>query len=567
MFQLLTTEANQIVKSLFTLEDMPVEWQKPKDPTHGDITTIVALKIARVKGVKPQDVATQIADALRNSPSVEKAEVAGAGYVNVWLKPAVLLQELEATVEACSPRKTRDEAPVIIEFSQPNIAKPLAIHHIIGTVLGQAMVNLYRHEGSHVLSWNYIGDWGTQFGKLAVAYEKWGNQKPVKDYSLDELLDLYVKFHEEVQNDETLEDQGRKAFRELEQGDAALRAFWQDVVSVTKSSLAGIYERLHVSFDLDLGESFYEDKMEGLLAEGKKKHVFVEGEGGSLIVQFPEEKHMPPYLVVKGDGATLYSTRDLAQMRYRVDTYHPKEILIFTDIAQKLHFEQLMETCTMLGWELPTFENVLFGRMRFVDKSMSTRKGNVLKLEHVIDEAVARAEDILKERGDSIHTDDPKKLAEMMGVGALVYGILSQNRKMDLVFDWDKMLSFEGNSAPYLQYTHARAKSVLRKVEAEIGDQRSEIGVTELSTSERILIGTLLQYPHVLSEARSEHLPHKLANYLYQLCQDFNSFYNTESILQAETSVRDLRLHLTSLTASVLKSGAELLTLRVPERM
>jgi arginyl-tRNA synthetase len=270
---------------------------------------------------------------------------------------------------------------------------------------------------------------------------------------------------------------------------------------------------------------------------------------------------------VKGDGATLYSTRDLAQMRYRVDTYHPKEILIFTDIAQKLHFEQLMETCTMLGWELPTFENVLFGRMRFVDKSMSTRKGNVLKLEHVIDEAVARAEDILKERGDSIHTDDPKKLAEMMGVGALVYGILSQNRKMDLVFDWDKMLSFEGNSAPYLQYTHARAKSVLRKVEAEIGDQRSEIGVTELSTSERILIGTLLQYPHVLSEARSEHLPHKLANYLYQLCQDFNSFYNTESILQAETSVRDLRLHLTSLTASVLKSGAELLTLRVPERM
>jgi len=567
MFSFLATEANQAVQSLFGISDIPVEWQTPKEATHGDITTIVALRIARAKNLKPQDVAMQIMEALTNSPSVEKAEVAGAGYVNIWLTPAALMKELEETLHACTPQKTRDEAPVIIEYSQPNIAKPLGIHHIIGTTIGQALVNLYRHTGYPVLAWNYIGDWGTQFGKLAVAYEKWGGGKPVKDCTLDELLDLYVRFHKEVENDETLEDQGREAFRKLESGDAALRAFWMDVVSVTKESLADLYTKLHVSFDIDKGESFYEDKMEPLLEAGKKKKVFVEGEGGSWIVQFPEESKLPPYLVQKSDGATLYSTRDIAQMKYRMETYHPQAIYILTDIAQKMHFQQLVATCQQLEWDIPTFENVLFGRMRFSDSSMSTRKGTVLKLEHVIEEAVARARAITEERGETIQTDNAEELANMMGVGALVYGILSQNRKMDMVFDWDKMLSFEGNSAPYLQYTHARAKSVLRKAEKEIGNWKLEIGVKELSMPERILIGTLLQFPQVLVEARSEHLPHKLANFLYQLCQDFNSFYNTENILQAETPQRDLRLSLTSLTATVLKTGAELLTLRVPDRM
>ena len=252
-------------------------------------------------------------------------------------------------------------------------------------------------------------------------------------------------------------------------------------------------------------------------------------------------------------------------MRYRIDTYHPQAIYILTDIAQKMHFEQLVETCKQLEWELPAFENVLFGRMRFVDKSMSTRKGNVLKLEHVLDEAVARAQSIIDERGDAIQTDNPKELAEMMGVGSLVYGILSQNRKMDMIFDWDKMLSFEGNSAPYLQYTYARARSVLRK--AEVGDDLSPPKVDAFTPNERLLLTRLLQFGAALEEARAEHLPHKLANYLYQLCQDFNLFYNTEQMLQAEEPQRSLRLFLTSLTSVVLRTGAELLTLRVPERM
>ncbi len=307
--------------------------------------------------------------------------------------------------------------------------------------------------------------------------------------------------------------------------------------------------------------------MEAVLAEGKKKGVFVAGKEGALIVEFPAEKNMPPYLVLKGDGATLYSTRDIAQMRYRVDTYHPRQILILTDIAQKLHFEQLVETCALLEWELPAFENVLFGRMRFADKSMSTRKGNVLKLEEVLDEAVERAAEIIKERGESIQTDDPVDLAEMLGQGALVYGILSQNRKMEMVFDWDKMLSFDGNSAPYIQYTHARACSLLRKAELKDAPVPADVSAVELTPTERSLLKALLQFPAALEEARTAHSPHVLCTHVYQLCQAFNAFYNAEKILQAPEPARGFRLYLADRTATVIRTAAALLTLRVPTRM
>lgn len=562
----LSTSAQKVIGHAFGIQGAVVEWRPTEDGAHGDITTTAALRLAKQAGKNPREIAQVIADGLNASGEVQKAEVAGAGYVNVWLRPAALFDALKDVQASIAPTPTRSkEAPVIVEYSQPNIAKPLGAHHIIGTVLGQAVSNLYEHAGYPVIRWNYLGDWGTQFGKLAVAFRNWGSGKPASAYTIDELLDLYVRFHTEAEANPALEDEGRATSLRLERGDPELRAFWEDVVAVTKSTLEQIYKRLAVSFDLDKGESFYEDKMDSVLEEGRKKGVFTEGEKGALIVQFPEESKLPPYVILRGDGATLYSTRDLAQMRYRIETYHPQAILIFTDVAQMLHFQQLEATCRMLGWELPTFENVLFGRMSFVDKAMSTRKGNILKLEHVLDEAVERAAEVIKDRGDAIQTDDPADLAEMMGVGAIIYGILSQNRKMDITFDWDRMLSFEGNSAPYLQYTHARARSVLRKADGDAGSLAADAPFSE---RDRILIRMLLQYPAVLEEARSEHMPHKLTNYLYALCQEFNGFYNAEPILKAEdAAVRRLRLGLTDLVASVLRSGAALLCLRLPDRM
>ncbi|MFH0851223.1 MAG: arginine--tRNA ligase [Candidatus Peregrinibacteria bacterium] len=565
MFEELAEKASIALQDKYSLKDLVVAWRRPQERTHGDAATAVALQLAKTLRMKSQEVAQVLCEALKLCPSVAKAEVAGAGYVNVWLTPAALIRELKTAEEACTPKPARKgKGPVIIDYSQPNIAKPLGVHHILSTVIGQCLCNLHRHLGYEVVGWNYIGDWGTQFGKLAVAWEKWGRGKPVEQYSLDELLELYVRFHAEAEKDKALDDAARAAFLKLEQGDRDLRFFREGVVRVTKASLSAIYERLHVRFDTDIGESFYEDKMHPILEEGRKKKVFVQGEEGSLIVTFTEEEKLPPFLVQKGDSATLYATRDLAQIRYRIDTYDPQAILYVVDVAQQLYFQQLFKTVSRLDWKLPLLEHVVFGRMRFADQAMSTRKGTVLKLEHVLDEAAARAKETIAEHRESIQTDDEDALAEMMGTGALVYGILSQNRKMDLVFDWKKVLALEGNSAPYLQYTHARACSVLRKAETK---EALPSKTPSLTDRERSLIGTLLTFPDVLKDACAQRMPHTLANYLYALCQEFNSFYNSEPILKAEGATKALRLFLTSLTAHVLKTGAELLTLRVPERM
>jgi arginyl-tRNA synthetase len=534
------------------------------DEGRGDLTTSIALQLSKQLKKKPQELAAEIASALEKVPGVTSAGVAGAGYVNITVDPASLLQGLSSVTASCSPSPSNTEPPIIVEYSQPNIAKPLGIHHILSTVIGQSLCNMHKHLGFNTISINHLGDWGTQFGKLAVAYEKWG-KKPVAEHTLDDLLDLYVKFHVEAEKSATLEDEGRAAFAKLEKGSKSLREFWQQVIKITMKAIDEMYARLSVSFDHVHGESFYEDKMTPIIEEGKKKGVFKEGEQGAIIATFPEDTHLPPAIVLKGDGSTIYLTRDLATARYRIDTWHPQAILYVVDVAQQLYFKQLFHTIGQLKWDVPQLEHVIIGRMRFADRSMSTRKGNILRLEHVLDEAVTRAEAIIKERGETIQTDSPEELAEMMGVGALVYGVLSQNRKMDMVFDWDKMLSFEGNSAPYLQYTHARARSVLRK--AEVDAPAVPAQAETLSDKERQLIRMLMIFRDVIQGAASERLPHKLCNYLYELCQAYNAFYNTENILKSAETERQVRLALTHITAAVLKTGASLLTIRVPERM
>jgi len=562
----LETAVRKILESSFGISPDVVPWSRPGSAEYGDIATPIALQVAKRVKKKPIDIAQEIAASLGKHPLVERCEVAAPGYVNVWLGFAAHRERLADTRSSCTPAALREEPPVIIDYSGPNIAKPLGIHHILSTVIGQVIVNLYRHTGWNVIGWSYPGDWGTQFGKLAVAFERWGSGKPASEYTVDELLALYVRFHKEAEGNPALEEEGRAAFAKLEKGDPALRAFWADVVKVSRAALGALYERLHVYLDRETAESFYEDKMAPILQEGMAKGVFTEGEGGSLIVEFPPAEDLPPFLLRKSDGSTLYATRDLAMIRYRIDTCHPSAISYVVDVAQSLHFRQLFATARLLGWKLPELQHTVFGRMRFADAAMSTRKGTVLKLESVLDEAVRRAGQVIKDHGEEIQTDDPAALAEMMGVGAVAYGILSQNRRMDMVFDWAKVLSFDGNSAPYLQYTHARARSVLRRAGAGYVPV-PESGVEVYSPHERALVNSLSQFPAVLEQARAEQMPHVLAHFLFSLCQDFNAFYNAEPILKAPEREKALRLSLTSLTADVLRCGAELLTLRVPDRM
>ena len=562
MFSTLSTAVSNALDSEFSVGDLDVIWERPQDAAHGDLATPMAMKVGKQLGKNPQEVAKVIAAALEKESSVESAAVAGPGFVNIFLTPEAIIAALSFTREACTARVKNNEAPIAIDYSAPNIAKPLGIHHILSTVIGQSIANINTHLGYQVVGINHLGDWGTQFGKLAVALEKWG-EKSIDECTIEDLFSLYIRFHEEAEQDESLEDLARAEFKKIEDGDAQLREFWEKVVSITMEALDHLYERLHVSFEYTYGESFYEDKMQPIIEEGKEKGVFVEGEEGALIVEFSEESTMPPAIVVKADGATIYLTRDLATIHHRISTLQPQAILYIVDVAQSLYFKQLFATVEQLGWELPHLEHVVFGRMRFADQSMSTRKGNILRLEEVLDEAAQRAGDVIASHGDKIQTDDPNALAEIMGHGAVVYGVLSQNRKMDMTFDWDKALSFEGNSAPYLQYTHARARSIISKA----GSVEEPENISELSEKERQLLNTLLRFDRVLEEARKSHMPHVLANYLYELCQSFNTFYNDEPILKAQEPARTLRVHLTDLTASVLKTGAHLLTISVPDRM
>jgi len=566
MKNVLTTKAIESLQKHFDLKDISVEWTRPQEVSHGDTATPVCLQISKQVGASPQEIATLLAQDLQGLDEVEKAEVAGPGYVNVWLTPMALLAELNEIDRVCKPQDVRKgEGAVVIDYSGPNIAKPLGIHHILSTVIGQSLINLHTHLGYETVGINHLGDWGTQFGKLAVALQNWSD-KPLKECSIDDLFALYVRFHDEAEKNSSLEDEAREAFKKIEQGDPELRAFWEEVVRITVEALNHLYVRLQVSFDHTHGESFYEDKMQPIIEEGKTKKVFTEGNEGALIVEFPEETNLSPAIVVKGDNATIYLTRDLATLRYRIDTFKPQSILYVVDIAQQHHFKQLFATVGLLGWDLPDLEHVVFGRMSFKDKSMSTRKGNILRLEEVLDEAVSRAQKVIEKHGDSIQTDEPKELSEMMGVGSVVYGVLSQNRKMDMTFDWEKVLSFDGNSAPYLQYTHARAKSVLRKAEEE-GEMTPVTDISSLSEKERALLTLLLEFPKVLNEARESLMPHVITNYIFSLSQAFNSFYNADPILKAAEPERSLRLQLTAATATVLKTGAEILTIRVPDRM
>lgn len=567
MSELLTVTIRDSLQNHFDFACDEVPLQAPAPGHEADIASPIALQISKKLSKSPGEIAAVLQTDLKQLPEVSSVEVAGVGYLNVCYTPQVVWNNALAAIAKGVKQPTRiNEPPVIVEYSQPNIAKPLGVHHLLSTVVGQAIANLYRYSGYNVVAWNYLGDYGTQFGKLAVAIEEFGDGRKTEEYSINDLFDYYVRFHEEVEHNSTLDDRAREAFKKLEDGDTELQAFWEKIVHTTKQSLQPLYSRLHVSFDTDKGESFYQDKMAAVLDEGKAAGVFTVGERGALIVDLDEENtNLPPYLVQKADGATLYSTRDIAQMQYRQTEFNPQKVLIITDVAQKLHFEQLEATCEKLGYLPEHFENILVGRMRFADKSMSTRKGNVLRLSELLDEAVTKATTAIKDHGDAVQTDDTKQLAEYMGIGAVSYGILSQNRKQDLVFDWDRFLALDGNSAPYLQYTYARAKSVLAKAEC---DSLFEIPtLDQLTPKERELLNTISRWPQIITQARESHLPHLLCTYLYSLCQVFNSFYSVEPILQAEESGRVLRLNLVYLTTTVLHSGAAILTISLPERM
>jgi len=534
--------------------------EHPAHPQFGDYSTNAALVSAQQSKTNSRELATKIVQHILNKKHkiLEKVEVAGPGFINFTLSKKYFEETIssihkEGETFGSSPRGNNRTA--IVEFSSPNIAKPFTIGHLRSTIIGDALARILAFSGYHVLRDNHLGDWGTQFGKQIVALKTWGSENDLAQTKqpVKYLVDLYVKFHAEAEKDPTLEDKARSWFLKLEQGDKEARRIWKLCVDYSMAQFQELYTMLDVKFDMMLGESFFEDKMQPVLDDLVSKKLAQKSEGAFLVF-FKDDKY-PPLMVRKKDGATLYATRDLATDKYRVETWG-KDILIINEVGaeQSTYFQQIFEIEEALGYITKKQRvHVGHGLMRFKDGKMSTRKGNTIWLEDVLHDAVDRA---------SLFNP---KVAREVGIGALKYNDLKREVSKEVVFVWDDVLNLKGNSGPYLQYTYARARSVERKakdagIEMRLPSQTSSIEITMV---ERILA----QFPEIVERAADEYAPHHICTYLFSLAQEFNAYYAKNQIVGEDKNLSSYRLMVTHAVAQVMKNGLTLLGISSPEVM
>ncbi len=564
--KILSTAAGKISK-----EKISFELEYPRDPSHGDYACTVAMQLSKKLGKPPQDIANSIIDNVDKGELIESLEMAGPGFINIRASNLAYSKSFEKLLESINQKTfgkpERKKEKIILDYSQPNIAKPLGVHHLLSTVIGQCLSNIFRFQEYDTTSINYLGDWGTQFGKLIYAYRTWGDKKVIEKNPIPELLKLYVKFHNEAEKNPKLENEGREEFKKLEEGDEENTKLWEWVVEISMQEVQKTYEKLGgINFDHYWGEAHVRNKTASIIEDGKKKGFFKEGEEGALMMFFPNEKY-PPFMIQKKDGTTLYSTRDLATLKNRVKEVDGGRIIYVVDVAQQLYFQQMFETAKLLGYTKNSQPyHVVFGRMQFPNEGMSTRKGKVVLLDELIDEAVKRATQKIEEHKGSLPNQEKKELAQMMGVGAVKYNVLSQNRQKNFTFDWNTMLSFEGNSAPYLQYAYTRTQSLLRKATDQKIKTGNSLEITKVE--EKNLLKEMFRFESILNDVLTEYKPNILCNYLFELSQTFSLFYNNLSILNADSDLqKSTRIKLVTSFSHVLKTGLELLGIQVPSRM
>lgn len=555
-------------KCEFEIPEITLE--HPADTKYGDFSTNIAMKIGKERGETPIKVAENIAEELRKKKKekseLERIEVVNPGFINFYLSSEYLLGQASEIIGQKDKYGTSEKGKgktVAIDYSHPNIAKPIGIHHSMTTLIGDAIKHIYSFEGYKTIADNFLGDWGTQFGKTIYAYKKWGVRKVIEKAPIEEILKLYVKFHEEAEKDTSLEEKGREEFKKLEDGDKENRELWSFMREETLKELNRIYKELNIQFDYYNGEAFYEDKLDETLKDLENIGLLKEGNEGAKIIDL-EKENLGNALIQKGDGATLYLTRDIAAIKYRVKTYKPEKLLYVVEAKQGYHLEQLFEIAKKadyLNGSEPV--HVKFGTMKFPEGGMSTRKGKLIYLWDVLEEAKARAVKVLEEKESEV--ENKEKLAKVIGVGAVKYAVLSQNRLRDVTFTWDKMLSFDGNSAPYIMYTFVRSCSILKKSK---GSSKGQVASSqELEKEESDLLRKLILFPEVVENAADEYMPSNIATYIYELSQIFNTFYNKVPVLSADEDNREVRLQLVAATAQVLKNGMNLLNIELPEKM
>lgn len=556
------------------------EIRYPPENISGDLS-FPCFPLAKEMKKSPQMIASELKKemAFGEDNLIDRVESA-AGYLNFFLNEkrfcARVIEDFLELEDGYGQSDMGQKKKVVVDFSSPNIAKPFSIGHLRSTNIGSALCNILKFAGYEVIGDNHLGDWGTQFGKLIYAYRMWGDKKLIEADPIPELLKLYTRFHQEAgasdeedqegqanaKTDSHLLDEARAYFKKLEEKDPETVYLWEWFREVSLKDFQRIYDMLGVKFDHVLGESFYNDKMDSVKTLAQSKGILEKDEKGTLLVRLDDYGISTPLLIQKMDGTSLYATRDLACAVYRVNEWNPEKLLYVVGEEQQLYFRQWFKVLELLGYDV-CCEHVYFGLIVMPEGKMSTRKGRVIFLEDVIEEAVERAKNVIQER---IFSEDRKnEIAKIVGIGAIKYHDLSQNRKKTVTFDWDKMLSLDGNSSPYLQYSYARARSIIRKSGREIKPFNKDY---TCHSEEIKLIRKLSRYPEVVRDAATEFYPHFISTYLFELAQQFTAFYSNVSVLCADNdSCVNNRLILVDFFSVVMKSGLGLLGIDVLEEM
>jgi len=546
-----------------------IDIQNSTKKEFGDFQTNFAMMSSKLIGKNPREIANTIIENFEKNDIIEKLEVAGPGFINIFLKNSFLNEEIKKLEnEKYDFSFLNIDKTVIIDYSSPNIAKRMHIGHLRSTIIGDSIKRILNFLGFKTLADNHIGDWGTQFGKLIVAYKNWLDKKAYEEDPIGELERIYVLFSDKAKKDPALEDEAREELKKLQLGNEDNQKLWKEFIDISLKEYNKVYEKLDVNFDYYYGESFYNDMMPSVLEELKKKNIAREDQG-ALVVFFEDDK-LPPAIVQKKDGSFLYTTSDLATMKFRKNELKVDEAVYLTDDRQQNHFKQVFEIGKMLGEPYDYKKtHIVFGIMRFGDQIFSSRSGNTIRLVDLLDEAKKQVKKVIDEKNPNIPEKEKEKIAETIGSGAIKYFDLSQNRTSDITFTWEKVLNFEGNTGPYLQYTYVRIMSIFRKLEEEnINVENTDIVLDEMAGIERELASELLKFPQAVVKSYENFRPNIIADYLFDTAKLFNSFYNSSSILKEEDKqVMDARILLAKKTAFVLKEGLELLGIKTVNRM
>ena len=546
-----------------TNEDIEKLLEIPPKPEMGDFA-FPCFRLAKIYRKAPQMIAEDLKNQMEQAEFLSKIENNG-GYLNFFVDKEQFAKEIikQSSVLNFGGSTEGEGQTICIDYSSPNVAKNFHVGHLRTTIIGNSLYKIFSKLGYHVERINHLGDWGTQFGKLIVAYKKWGNKEEIERDGVEALMKIYVKFHEEAEKDESLNDEARAWFAKMEQGNEEALSIWQWFKDISLVEYKRTYKLLNMEFDSYNGESFYRDKTGAVVEELKEKNLLVESEGAYIVPL--DEYNMAPCLITKKDGSSIYATRDLAAVLYRKKTYNFSKCIYVTGLEQKLHFAQFFKVIDLMGYDwADQLVHVPYGLVSLEGGKLSTRNGNVIYAEDILRESIDKIREIIEEKNPNL--PDKDEVAHKVGIGAIIFNDLYNQRIKDVIFNWDKILNFDGETGPYVQYTYARAASVLRKAGIDqVGEDIDYSVITDDASMN--LLKEISRYPEVVKDASEKMEPFIISRFAMSVAQAFNKFYHECQINVEDETIKMARLKIVVLTKTILKDALSLLGIDCPEQM